>query len=122
VPYLDYGPISFFGSALEHLFARYPLRRQVMHENSMCIGLQALALDGHGVCWLPYSLVSNDIDEGRLIVASDDPKWALDLDIRLYRCRSSNSHTGFPEQLWQQLTNLSSEVRTLKTPIKNSED
>ncbi|RJE79695.1 LysR substrate-binding domain-containing protein [Paracoccus sp. JM45] len=109
IPYLDYGPVSFFGSALERLFARHSLKRRVMHENSMCIGLRALALEGHGICWLPQSLIAQDLAEGRLVAASDDPIWLLDLDVRLYRCRTDNAHSRMPETLWNDLARVSLE-------------
>lgn len=103
LPYLDYGNASFFGKVLERLFLRNPLSRRITHQNSMCLGLRALALDGHGVCWLPESLVAADLAQGRLLCASMDARWHVPLDIRLYRCNSPDHPSACPDELWHNL-------------------
>ena len=45
--------------------------------------LRTLALDGRGVAWLPQSLVEEDLQQGRLVVALD-AMWTVPLEIRLY--------------------------------------
>lgn len=103
IPYLDYGNASFFGTALQRLFARRVLPRRIMHENAMCIGLRALALEGRGICWLPQSLIAGDLKAGRLVTVSSDPQWQLEIDIRLYRCRAPRHQTGVTDRLWDRL-------------------
>ncbi|MEO1908907.1 MAG: LysR substrate-binding domain-containing protein [Paracoccus sp. (in: a-proteobacteria)] len=103
LPYLDYGNASFFGKALERLFLRNPLSRRVTHQNAMCLGLRRLALDGHGICWLPESLVAEDLSQGRLLCASADARWHVPLDIRLYRCKSPEHSSACPDDLWRKL-------------------
>lgn len=51
------------------------------NENSMAEALKAMALEGHGVAWLPRSLVAEEIDDGRLVVAAPE----LPMDVRLFR-------------------------------------
>ncbi len=49
LPYLSYGDFSFFGAALSQKFASgTAFKRQVVHENTMSIGLKAMALAGWG--------------------------------------------------------------------------
>jgi DNA-binding transcriptional LysR family regulator len=86
IPYLSYGFSSFFGVALSRLLLRRPpFRRRTMHENTISAGLMNMALTGAGVCWLPESLARDEINAGRLVPASSDEGWNLDLQIRLYR-------------------------------------
>lgn len=86
LPYLDYGDFSFFGMALNKLFANRPaFARDTTHENTICIGHKAMALAGWGVSWLPESLIADDLASGALELASEDPGWTLTTEIRLYR-------------------------------------
>jgi len=45
------------------------------------------ALDGRGLAWLPRTLVADDLDDGRLVVAASSD-WNVPLHIRLYRERN----------------------------------
>lgn len=110
IPYLDYGPVSFFGTALQRLFSNKRLTRAVAHESSISVGLRQLALGGWGLCWLPESLVREDLDSGALILASPNPDWQLEVEIRLYRCKNENS--GLSEDLWQKVASAFSLERS----------
>ena len=46
--------------------------------------LKTMAIDGRGIAWLPATLVQDDLDAGRLVVAGGTA-WHIALDIRLYR-------------------------------------
>jgi len=86
MPFISYGDFSFFGVALNKLFAnRPPLRKQVVHENTISIGHKAMAMAGWGVSWLPSSLVRAELADGTLVPATRDPAWSLTIEIRLYR-------------------------------------
>lgn len=105
LPYLSYGFSSFFGVALgRHFATRPPFRRRTMHENTISAGLMSLALTGAGLCWLPESLVRPELVAGRLVPASEDDGWVLDLDIRLFRPREIQSRPV--EILWQAAANV----------------
>lgn len=100
VPYLSYGLNSFFGIALLRLLAQGPsFRKRVTHENTISAGLMSMAISGAGLCWLPERLVHEDIRAGRLVPASDDSRWTLDLDVRLYR--HSGNRVRAVEALWR---------------------
>lgn len=106
LPYLSYGETSFFGMALRRMFALRPaFQRMVLHENTISAGLLSMARTGAGLCWLPESLAAEDIAAGRLMAATEDPLWALDLEIRLYRHLESSSPKI--EALWQAAQDLS---------------
>lgn len=99
LPYLSYGYSSFFGVALGRLFAECPpFRRQIAHENTISAGLKTLALTGTGLCWLPESLIGEELAAGSLVLASQSERWTLALEIRLYRHRAAKSRPI--ETLW----------------------
>ncbi|MBE0554844.1 MAG: LysR family transcriptional regulator [Rhodobacteraceae bacterium] len=52
-----------------------------VNEASMAEAMKSMALQGHGVVWLPQSLVAADIAAGRLEVVAPE----LPMEIRLYR-------------------------------------
>lgn len=100
VPYLSYGYSSFFGVALGRLFARRPpFKRRTVHENTISAGLKNVALTGTGICWLPLSLITEELESGKLVRASQSEDWALDLEIRLYRHGSNRLKPV--EALWR---------------------
>ena len=100
VPFLSYGFNSFFGVALSRLFLRRPpFRRRTTHENAISAGLMNMAVTGAGICWLPESLARDEMEAGRLVPASADEGWNLDLEIRLYR--HAGSRNGKVEDLWR---------------------
>lgn len=100
LPYLGYGLSSFFGVALQRLFARQPtFTRRIQHENTISAGLKRLALTGSGICWLPESLIGSELSSERLVLASAQQGWYLDLDIRLYR--ATENTTLATQNFWQ---------------------
>ncbi len=100
IPYLSYGFNSFFGVALSRLLLRRPpFRRRTTHENTISAGLMNMALAGAGVCWLPESLARDEMESGRLVPASKDEGWNLDLEIRLYRHAASRNRKV--DELWR---------------------
>lgn len=66
-----------------------------IHENSMAEALKFMAIEGHGVAWLPRSLVGAEIDAGSLAVVAPE----LPMDIRLYR--STDRTRPFLDKVWQ---------------------
>ena len=105
IPYLSYGFNSFFGVALSRLLLRRPpFRRRTMHENTISAGLMNMAITGAGLCWLPESLARDEMEAGRLVPASVDDGWNLDLEIRLYRHTASRNRKV--EDLWRTARQL----------------
>lgn len=58
-----------------------------------------MAVTGAGLCWLPESLAREEMEAGRLVSASADEGWNLDLEIRLYR--HAAARTGKVEDFWR---------------------
>lgn len=84
LPLLQYSKGSFLG-LLTALAQAQPGAPETwiahVNENSMAEALKFMALEGHGVAWLPRALVAAEITAGRLQVAGPE----LPMEIRLYR-------------------------------------
>jgi DNA-binding transcriptional LysR family regulator len=102
IPYLSYGDFSFFGMALTKLFAKQPsFKRRIVHENTISIGLKAMAVAGWGLAWLPETLVREELESGVLRHAAEDPGWVLEVEVRIYR-HANSEHPG-ADAFWQAI-------------------
>jgi DNA-binding transcriptional LysR family regulator len=84
LPLLDYSAASFLGrmAALAQAGADIPVSRAAhVNENAMADALRLMAVEGHGLAWVPRSLAQADLVEGRLVTIGKE----MPLDIRLYR-------------------------------------
>lgn len=52
-----------------------------INESAMADAIKFMVLEGHGLAWLPRSLVHREIAEGRLVVLTEE----VELEVRLYR-------------------------------------
>lgn len=66
-----------------------------VNENSMAEAMKFMALEGHGVAWLPRSLVADEIAQARLQVVAPE----LPMDIRLYR--NGARSRAIVERVWK---------------------
>ncbi len=46
--------------------------------------LKTMAVDGRGIAWLPKALISDELENGLLVVAGSEI-WFVELEVRLYR-------------------------------------
>lgn len=60
--------------------------------------LTTMAREGHGVAWLPLTLVEDDLAQGRLVRAGDE-RFDVAVEIRLFRSREGRNPTA--EALWK---------------------
>lgn len=84
MPLLQYSRGSFLGTLAQIAQAQPGApRAYVTHTNeaSMAEALKSMALEGHGVVWLPRSLITADLAAGRLERVAPE----LPMEIRLYR-------------------------------------
>jgi LysR family transcriptional regulator, hypochlorite-specific transcription factor HypT len=65
-----------------------------VYETDMAEGLKAMALEGHGIAFLPHSAVKKELRAKRL-VAADAPgsEMQMTMEIRAYRERPSTRET-----------------------------
>jgi DNA-binding transcriptional LysR family regulator len=87
LPYLAYGPNTLLGQAADFAVKgrqQHGVYLRCCYENPMAEGLKPLVKAGHGVAWIPGSLIAQELADGELVPAGDD-SWALELETRLYR-------------------------------------
>jgi DNA-binding transcriptional LysR family regulator len=93
LPFLAYSPSAYLGRITEIILQAAPehcwLDRR--YQTDMSEALKAMALEGHGIAWLPESAVGRELRERKLAVAVERPshaaQWRGEMAIRLYRDR-----------------------------------
>ena len=101
-PYLAYAPDSLLGRAVEQRLKSASRRCQLApcYENSMAEALKAMAIQGHGLAWLPQMSIRGELRSGRLARAADE-SWDIPLEIRLYRAIGPGSPQV--EAIWEHV-------------------
>jgi len=103
-PYLAYAPGAYLAGVAEHVIKQSatPLHLERVYETDMSEGLKAMALEGHGIAFLPASAVRQELRQNKLVSAM--PGVQASIDIRVYRERSQPGQAaGAAEPLWQHL-------------------
>lgn len=109
VSFLGYAAECHLGWSLRALLAAHPdLHLEQRHEASLTDGLRVMALAGLGVAWLPYALISNDLQARRLVVAGGP---ALEVSLSFMLMRRRQPMAAQAESLWTHLEKLSSPER-----------
>lgn len=107
VPYLSYAPGAYLGRLVDLMLkqAAPPARLDPVYETDMAEGLKAMALEGHGLAFLPASAVRKEVKSRRLVAAADDAAYELSMEVRLYRERPELSRHAKPgaQALWDFL-------------------
>ncbi len=100
---LTHPPESFFGrliqrECLPHLPKE--LKQHTICENALSEALKALVLQGHGIAWLPQSLISKELSDEQLRIL-EFPLYSVVLSIKLYRLSLPRSEAA--EHFWEHL-------------------
>lgn len=90
VLFLNYAPSMSMGRILRSRLGGLcaPSRLEIVYESDLAESLLAMAKQGTGLAWLPYSLVQRDLSAGTLVRA-DTQESDIPMDIRLYRAREN---------------------------------
>ena len=64
-----------------------PLHLEPIYETDMSEGLKAMALEGHGLAFLPHSSVRKELKARRLVAAGGSAALELTMEVRIYRER-----------------------------------
>jgi DNA-binding transcriptional LysR family regulator len=82
-----------------------PLHLDPIYETDMAEGLKAMALEGHGLAFLPVSSVRKELKSRRLVPAAPAGRFELTMDLRIYRERPGPSRHPKPTAaaLWDFL-------------------
>ena len=91
LPYLGYAPGAYIGQMVELILKQSPIAIHFdrVYETDMAEGLKAMALEGHGIAFLPYSAVKTELRNRRLVSAltPEAPGLQITMDMRVYRER-----------------------------------
>ncbi|APW36842.1 LysR family transcriptional regulator [Rhodoferax koreense] len=103
LPMLAYSDESWLGQIMRVRMAQVfdPARFKPVVTSHHTGLLKNLALGGRGLGWLPLSLVSAELADGRLVMATpeDDAGWQLPVEIHLFRAKAAQ--TAMAEALWR---------------------
>ncbi|HNU11531.1 MAG TPA: LysR substrate-binding domain-containing protein [Rubrivivax sp.] len=107
VPFLGYAPGAYMARLVDVILKGAqptPLLEKV-YETDIAEGLKAMALEGHGLAFLPASSVRRELEDRLLVPAADPGRLELTMDIRVYRTRPAGNRQGKPlaAALWDFL-------------------
>ena len=100
LPYLGYAPGAYLGQMVELILKQSgtAIHFDRVYETDMAEGLKAMALEGHGVAFLPSSAVKKDLRARKLVSAlpPDMKNLQITMGVRVYREKPSNreAHKG----------------------------
>ncbi|MES2977130.1 MAG: LysR substrate-binding domain-containing protein [Pseudomonadota bacterium] len=107
LPYLGYAPGAYLGRVVDLLLkeSSTAIHLDRVYETDMAEGLKAMALEGHGIAFLPMSAVKKELRARRLISAG--PGLEMVMDVRIYRERPSGKQPvkSAAQLLWSFLEN-----------------
>ncbi|MES2879124.1 MAG: LysR substrate-binding domain-containing protein [Pseudomonadota bacterium] len=91
LPYLAYAPGAYLGQMVELILKQSDtaIHFDRVYETDMAEGLKAMALEGHGIAFLPYSAVKKDLRAKKLVSALPPGMTGLQItmEVRAYRER-----------------------------------
>ena len=107
VPFLSYASGAYLGRLVEQIIklSPIPLLLDPIYETDMAEGLKAMALEGHGLAFLPTSSVATEKRSSRLVRASAPGECELSMEVRIYRERPEMARHTKPgaQALWDFL-------------------
>ena len=121
LPYLGYAPGAYLGQMVDMILKQSstPIHFDRVYETDMAEGLKAMALEGHGIAFLPYSAVIKELRARRLVSAmpADMPPMHITMDVRAYREKPVTPDTlrATPRHSKPVATSAKSRVSTAKS-------
>jgi len=107
VPFLSYADGAYMARMVEAILkqAPRPTALDPIYETDMAEGLKAMALEGHGLAFLPVSSVRQELKAGRLVPAAPSGSFELTMEVRMYRERPESARHVKPgvQALWEFL-------------------
>jgi LysR family transcriptional regulator, hypochlorite-specific transcription factor HypT len=115
VPFLGYAAGAYMARLVELILrqsqqSQQPLHLEPVYETDMSEGLKAMALEGHGLAFLPESAVAKDLKARRLVPAAAPGAHSLTMEVRIYRERPEVARHVKPgvQALWSYLGSAAS--------------
>jgi LysR family transcriptional regulator, hypochlorite-specific transcription factor HypT len=107
VPFLSYAAGAYMARLVEAIVkqAATPPLLEPIYETDMAEGLKAMAVEGHGLAFLPVSSVRKEIRSRRLVPAAAPGQYELTMEVRIYRERPDQARHVKPvaQALWNFL-------------------
>ena len=87
LPYLGYAPGAYLGRVVDMLLKQSPtaIHLNRVYETDMAESLKAMALEGHGIAFLPFSAVKKELRAKKLVSAGLNLEMVM--QVRIYRER-----------------------------------
>jgi LysR family transcriptional regulator, hypochlorite-specific transcription factor HypT len=114
LPYLGYAPGAYLGRVTDLILKQSAtaIHLDRVYETDMAEGLKVMALEGHGVAFLPHSAVKKELRSRRLVSAAPPSIEGLEMtmDVRAYREKpvGKEAPKGTAQALWTYLATHSS--------------
>ncbi len=113
LPYLGYAPGAYLGRVTDLILkqAGTAIHLDRVYETDMAEGLKVMALEGHGIAFLPFSAVQKEVSAGKLrpIVWPDASALQITMEVRAYRAKPIAKQ--LPKQSVQALWHFLSQTR-----------
>ena len=107
VPLLAYAAGAYIGHMVEQVIRQMsaPPNLETVFETDMAEGLKAMALEGHGLAFLPGSSVRKELKARRLVPAAPPGVGELTMEVRMYRERPdvARHSKAAAQALWEFL-------------------
>jgi LysR family transcriptional regulator, hypochlorite-specific transcription factor HypT len=109
LPYLGYAPGAYLGRVTDLILKQSAtaIHLDRVYETDMAEGLKVMALEGHGVAFLPFSAVKKELRSRRLVSAAPAGIEGLEMtmDVRAYREKpvGKEAPKGTAQALWTYL-------------------
>lgn len=89
LPFLAYADGAYMARLVELILkqAPQPAALDPVYETDMAEGLKAMALEGHGLAFLPVSSVRKELKARRLVPAAPSGSFEVTMEVRIYRER-----------------------------------
>lgn len=123
LPFLSYTPNAYLGRMVELILsdAKSPLHLEKHYETDMSESLKMMALEGHGIAFLPESSVLREVRNKQLARADGtNGDWEVKMEIRLYRERPTAQRSGkmLVSRLWDYLLEQDEKRKEVETSFK----
>jgi DNA-binding transcriptional LysR family regulator len=121
IPLLTYTHTSYFGRLVNRKIAQLPgYEFNIVFMSSMALILKRMALEGHGIAWLPKFSILDDLKNGSLVVVplvSNNSKIPPSIPLEICFYRSETRLNATAEAFWKALEQDENHIRDADQPL-----
>jgi LysR family transcriptional regulator, hypochlorite-specific transcription factor HypT len=111
-PYLGYAPGAYLGRIVEFMLKQsaQTVHLERVYETDMAEGLKVMAVEGHGIAFLPHSAVKKELRSRKLVSPGMEETLRITMQVRAYRERPSSKSQpkNTAQELWTYLLDQAS--------------